>query len=54
MILENTIKHASQILKKHNIRSYKLDAEIILSHIMGVNREFLLSNDHINISECKI
>ena len=51
MILENTIKQASKILKKHNINSYLLDAEIILSNIMGVKREFLITNSNINISE---
>ena len=51
MILEKTIKQASQILKKNNINSHELDAEIILSDIMGVKREFLIINNHINISE---
>ena len=51
MILENTIKQASQLLKSHNIASYALDAEIILSDIMGVTREFLIINNHANISK---
>ena len=51
MILENTIKQASQLLKNHNIISYELDAEIILSDIMGVTREFLIVNNHVNIPE---
>jgi len=51
MILENTIKQASQLLKKHNIVSYELDAEIILSNIMGVSKEFLIVNNHKNISK---
>ena len=50
MILENTIKQASQLLKKHNIISHQLDAEIILSNIMGVTKEFLITNGNINIS----
>ena len=49
MILENTIKRASQLLKNCNISSHELDAQIILSDIMGVTREFLMVNDHINI-----
>ena len=36
MILENTIKQASQLLKNKNIISHELDAQIILSDIMGV------------------
>ena len=44
MILENTIKYASKLLKEHNIRSHELDAEIILSNIMGVSKEYLIMN----------
>ena len=51
MILENTIKQASKFLKKHNIISHELDAEIILSNIMKVKRESLITNSEINISE---
>ena len=51
MILANTIKQASQLLKNHNIFSHELDAEIILSDIMGVTKEFLIVNNHINISK---
>jgi len=51
MILENTLKEATLVLKKHNIRSSQIDAEIILSNIMGVKREFLLVNNHIRISK---
>jgi len=51
MILEHTVKKASQFLKEKNIVSHELDAEIILSDIMGVPREFLITNNHINISK---
>ena len=51
MILEETIKEASKVLKKHNIISHTLDAEIILSDIIGVPREFLLTNNNLNISK---
>ena len=50
MILENTINQASRLLKSHNITSHELDAEIILSNIMGVTREFLIINNKKNIS----
>ena len=50
MILENTIRYASKLLKKHNIRSHELDAEIILSNIMGVSKEYLIINGNIDIS----
>lgn len=51
MILENTIKYASKILKNHNIHSHELDAEIILSNIMGVTREFLITNNNFKVSK---
>ena len=51
MNLENTVKKASQILKNYNIHSHELDAEIILADIMGIKREFLITNNEINISE---
>ena len=51
MNLENSVKKASQILKDHNIYSHELDAQIILSDIMGIKREFLITNNEINISE---
>jgi len=50
MILEKTIKQASQLLKNKNIISHELDAQIILSDIMGVTRDFFISNGHINLS----
>jgi len=51
MILEKTIKKASKILKNNSIRTHELDAEIILSNIMGKTREFLIINNHIDISK---
>jgi len=51
MNLENTVKKASQILKNYNIYSHELDAQIILSDIMEIKREFLITNNEINISE---
>ena len=51
MNLENTIKKASQLLKNHNIHSHELDAQIILSNIMGVKRESLITNNEINVSK---
>jgi len=51
MNIENTIKKASKILKNHNINSYELDAQIILSDIIGVKRESFIINNEINITE---
>ena len=51
MNLENVIKNASQILKDHNISSYELDAEVILSNIMGVSKEYLIAKNKKTLSE---
>ena len=51
MMLHNTIKKASLLLKNNNIDSHELDAQILLSDILGVNREFLITNDKLNISK---
>ena len=51
MNLGQTIKKASQILKNHNVHTYELDAQIILSDIMGVTREFLITNDRLTGSK---
>jgi len=51
MISEKTINKASQILKNHNIQSYELDAQILLSEIMRVKREYLITNNKITISK---
>ena len=51
MILENTIKEASKLLKENNIPSHELDAEVILSNLMGVTREFLTVNNSLNVTQ---
>ncbi len=51
MNLENIIKKASQTLKNHNIHSHDLDAEVIISNIMGVNREYLITKNKIMVPE---
>ena len=51
MNIEETIKKGSEELKKNKIISHGLDAEMILSDIMGVEREFLLIKNNIKISD---
>ena len=51
MILEKAIKQASKTLKNHNIHSHELDAQLILSDIMKVKRESLITNNEVVISE---
>ena len=51
MISEKIIKKASKTLKNHNIHSHELDAQLILSDIMKVKRESLITNNEVVISE---
>tara|TARA_Y100000590_G_scaffold268002_1_gene300966 strand:- start:2134 stop:2982 length:849 start_codon:yes stop_codon:yes gene_type:complete len=51
MNLENIVKKASEKLKNHNIRTHELDAQIILSDIMKIKREFLITNNKMHIPE---
>jgi len=51
MILEKVIKQASKILKSYNIHSHELDAELILSDIMKVKKEFFITNNEASVSE---
>ena len=51
MVLEKAVKQASNQLRKENINSHQLDAELILSDIMGVSREFLILNSELIIKK---
>jgi len=51
MILEDNIRKASKFLRDQNIKSHELDAQIILSEIMGVTKEFLLLNNDVKLSK---
>ena len=51
MIVEKIIKQASKILKSHNIHSHELDAQLILSNLMKVKREFFITNNEAPVSE---
>jgi len=51
MILEKAIQEASRTLKKYNIHSHELDAQLILSEIMKVSKESLIINSEQNISK---
>ena len=51
MNLENTIKKASQILKNYNISSYEIDAEIILANLLKVEREYLITNNNVQLKK---
>ena len=51
MILENVLKQGSKFLKRNNINSYELDAQIILSNILKVTKEYLILNNYIDVSE---
>ena len=51
MIIEDTINNAAKILKDKDIKSYNLDAQIILSDVMKVSKEFLLLNSRGALSK---
>jgi len=51
MNLQNIIQAASKKLKDNNITTHTLDAQIILSDIMNIKREFLITNNKINVSK---
>jgi len=51
MTSEKVIEKASKILKSHNIHSHELDAQLILSDIMKVKREYFIINNKAPVSE---
>ena len=51
MNLENIVRKASETLKNQNIHSHELDAQIILSNIMKINREDLITDNELHISK---
>ena len=51
MISEKIIEQASKVLKNHNIQSHELDAQLILSNIMKIKREYLITNNKLTIPE---
>ena len=51
MISEKIIEQASKILKNHDIQSHELDAQLILSDIMKIKREYLITNNKLTISK---
>ena len=49
MIINSLIKQGSKILKKQNIDSHQIDAELLLSKAIGKDRVFLLTNDESKV-----
>ena len=47
MKTSEVINIGSKLLRDGNINTHRLDSEIILSHILKVNRERLLINENI-------
>jgi len=50
MIINSLIKQGSKILKKQNIDSHQIDAELLLSKAIKKDRVFLLTNEESKIS----
>ena len=46
MNIENAINHGTKILKKNSIKSAKLDSEILMSKVVGKEKEFILLNQN--------
>ena len=53
MSINNLIKQGSEILKKQNIDSHQIDAELLLSKAIRKDRAFLLTNDESKVSPKK-
>ena len=51
MFLEKKIQSATKILRDHNISSSLLDAEIIISDILGIERKSLITSGQIAIND---
>jgi len=51
MIINSLIRQGSKILKKQNIDSHQIDAELLLSKAIRKDRVFLLTNDEYKISQ---
>jgi len=51
MIINSLIKQGSKILKKQNIDSHQIDAELLLSKAIKKDRVFLLTNDEYKLSQ---
>tara|TARA_A100001011_G_scaffold333702_2_gene361590 strand:+ start:5907 stop:6749 length:843 start_codon:yes stop_codon:yes gene_type:complete len=51
MNIHQTLNKSYELLKKSNIDSFRLDSEILLSKILDVDREYLLSNQNQKIQE---
>ena len=51
MIISSLIKQGSDILKKRNIDSHQIDAELLLSKAIRKDRVFLLTNDEYKVSQ---
>ena len=49
--LENLIMNGSFILKKKDIKSHNLDAEILLAKVLKKNREYLVTNLKMKIDK---
>ena len=54
MIINSLIRQGSKILKKQNIASHQIDAELLLSKAIRKDRVFLLTNDEYKVSQKEI
>jgi release factor glutamine methyltransferase len=51
MVINSLVKQGSKVLKKQNIDSHQIDAELLLSKAIRKDRVFLLINDEYKVSQ---
>ena len=54
MTLNRYIKEGSNFLKENNIKSYMIDAELIMSSVSGKSRENLLLKSNFKLSPSQV
>ncbi len=51
MIIDKAINQASRFLKKNNIKSSKLDSEILMSKVIHKERDYVILNSNLEINK---
>ena len=54
MDISEAIKKGDNILKKNGIKSYKLDSELLMSQVFQKNRENIILNSNVKLSNKEI
>ncbi len=54
MNIQTALNQANQKLKKNNIFSYKLDSEILMSNVVNKERDYVILNFNINLTNSQL